>query len=156
MANCWLSVANGRSEEQEQSRTEEAVSGKQTWPGIEEMHYGQKILFGLLAEKNVLAVLHLSSVSHVVIQKLHGGTEQEFFLPCFPPAVLALSLDNPAFLVWLNLPVLAPLHSPFILTYGNSSFTNEPHGGFLGRMQNFVSCFYHWTTQEFLLFNPIR
>lgn len=157
MGSSWLSVANGRrSEEGEQSMTEEAVSGTQTWPGIEEMHYGEKILFGLLVEKNVLAVRHLSSVSRVVIQKLHRGTEWEFFLPCFPPAVLALSLDNPPFLVWLNLPVLTPLHCPFVLTYGNSSFASEPHGGLLSRMQNFISCLYHWTTQEFLLFNPIR
>lgn len=147
MGNSWLFVANGRrSEECEQSMTEEAVNGKKTSPGIDEMHYWWKILLGLLVEKNVLSVLHLSSLSYVVIQILQRGTEWSFSFLAFLQLCLPFLWINRPIPFCLNLPVLAPLHSPFILTYSNSSLANELHAVFLSKMQNFVSCLGHWMT----------
>lgn len=75
--------------------------------GIEEMHYWWKILFELLLEKNVLAILHLDSVSHIIIQKLYRGTSWSISFLTFPQLCLPFCV---------NLPILAILHSPFSLT----------------------------------------
>lgn len=68
----------------------------------------------------------------------------EFFLPCFPSAVLAFSLDSTSVPFCLKLPVLIPLHFSFILTYSNS-FTIVVPGGFSAGYR--TSLFLAWVTE---------
>lgn len=148
MGDSWLSVANGRrSEEYEQSMTEEMVNRKKTWRGVEEMHWWWKILFRAISwEKCTCLSSPFFCVTHSYSETPQRN-RMEFFLPCFPSAVLAFSLDNPSFPFCLHVHIFVPLHSPFILTYNNSSFAIDIHGVLLSRMQSFlVSCLGHWMT----------